>query len=166
MIKLVKLSKKYKTELIEMMDEWTKANEKIIPSAITHGDYHDLDEYIKSIYDNSRRLVPSTTYFVYEEEHHKFIGAVNIRHFLNDNLLLLGGHIGIGIRPSYRGKGYGKSAVKLALEICKKMNIKEVLMTCDKNNVASRNMILSNHGILENEEILVDRCIQRFWIKN
>lgn len=166
MIKLVRLSKKYNNQLTEMMDEWTNVNEKIIPSAITHGDYHQIEAYIKSIDDNSKRLVPSTTYFILKEDEQKFIGAVNIRHFLNDNLLLLGGHIGIGIRPSYRSKGYGKTAVKLALDICKKMNINEVLMTCDKNNIASRNMILSNQGVLENEEFLVDRYIQRFWIKN
>lgn len=34
---------------------------------------------------------------------------------LNDFYLELGGHIGYGIRPSERGKGYGKQQLALAL---------------------------------------------------
>ena len=32
-----------------MMDEWTAANEKIIPWAIRKCDYHDIDRYIDSL---------------------------------------------------------------------------------------------------------------------
>lgn len=39
------------------------------------------------------------------------MGAVNIRHYLNDELLKTGGHIGAGTRPSERRKGYAKSII-------------------------------------------------------
>lgn len=45
-IRLVKLSKDYKKHLIDMMDEWSKAGEKIVPSAIGRNDYYDFNYYL------------------------------------------------------------------------------------------------------------------------
>lgn len=44
MLKLVKMEPKYTNQLNEMMDEWTKANKKIIPWSICKSDYHQIDE--------------------------------------------------------------------------------------------------------------------------
>ena len=44
-----------------------------------------------------------------------FVGAVNIRHYLNENLCKSGGYIGDGIRPSERRKGYATAMIGLAL---------------------------------------------------
>ena len=49
MIKLVKMNPKYKRQLFEMMDEWSNANEKIIPWSIRKVDYHDIDNYINTL---------------------------------------------------------------------------------------------------------------------
>ena len=40
---------------------------------------------------------------------------MNIRHYLNGYLLREGGHIGDGIRPSERRKGYAAAMIRLAL---------------------------------------------------
>ena len=37
------------------------------------------------------------------------------------------------------------------LEICRKEGMESVLITCDKNNIASAKTIMANGGILENE---------------
>ena len=104
-------------------------------------------------------------FFLYDEERDRFLGAVNIRHYLNDELLQSGGHIGDGIRPSERRKGYGTKMVGLALLECKKLGIKKVLMTCDKDNIASAGTIIKNGGVLENEFLNEDGEIeQRYWI--
>ncbi len=42
-------------------------------------------------------IVPSTTHFCLDEVRNIFAGAVNIRHYLNNNLLNSGEHIGDGI---------------------------------------------------------------------
>ena len=55
------------------------------------------------------------------------VGAVNIRHDLNDYLLKYGGHIGDGIRPSERRKGYATEMIRLALEECRKLGLTRVL---------------------------------------
>ena len=80
----------------------------------------------------------------------EFIGRTNIRHMLNDWLLQIGGHIGYWIRPSKRGKGYGKKILELALEEAKKLGIDNVLITCDVTNIPSKKVIEANGGVLEN----------------
>ncbi|NMB96285.1 MAG: GNAT family N-acetyltransferase [Clostridiaceae bacterium] len=84
-------------------------------------------------------------------ESNECIGTVRIRHELNNNLVNIGGHIGYGIRPSRRGRGYGKIILKLALDECKKMGILKVLITCSPDNIASKKIIEYNGGLLENE---------------
>ena len=92
------------------------------------------------------------------------MGAVNIRHSLNEKLLAHGGHIGDGVRPSMRGQGIGTKMIALALEVCRTLGIDRVLMTCDKSNVASARTIIKNGGVLENEIVDEDEVVQRYWI--
>lgn len=73
--------------------------------------------------------------------------------------------IGDGIRPSERCKGYGTKMVSLAIEECEKMGIKDILMCCDKDNIASAKTIINNGSILENEINEEGVVVQRYWIK-
>lgn len=101
-----------------------------------------------------------------DEERNILLGAVNIRHYLNDYLLKYAGHIGDGIRPSERRKGFATEMIRLALIECKKIGIDKVLMVCDKSNIASSKTIIKNGGILENEFVDENGVIQqRYWIE-
>lgn len=165
-LRLVKLNIEYQDQLNDMMDEWYATGEKIIPYAIRRLDYHDFDKYINSleIQNDKGGFVPDSTFFCLDEEKDIFVGAVNIRHYLNDSLLLNGGHIGDGVRPSERRKGIATQMVRLALKECKKIGIDKVLMVCNKDNIGSAKSIQKNGGILENE-VNVDGIVeQRFWI--
>ncbi len=93
------------------------------------------------------------------------VGAVNIRHYLNEALLLNGGHIGDGVVPSERRKGIATAMISLSLEECRKLGIDQVLMVCDKENVGSAKSIINNGGILENEVVVDGVTEQRYWIK-
>ena len=84
---------------------------------------------------------------------------IDIRHRLNDYLLNFGGHIDYSVRKSERQKGYATEMLALALIECMKLNIKRVLITCDKDNIASAKTIINNGGILEGSGIT-----QRYWI--
>lgn len=167
MLKLVKFEKRYAPQLIEMMDEWTAAKEEIIPYAIRKHDYHDLDAYADSLEIKAAdgRYVPDSTFFCLDTERNSFVGAVNIRHFLNEGLLASGGHIGDGIRPSLRGQGLGTRMIALALEECDRLGIRRVLMCCDKANIASARTIVKNGGVLENEIEDNGVTVQRYWIQ-
>lgn len=166
MLKLVKLERKYYPLLVDMMDEWTKSGERIIPYAIRKNDYKDYDSYLKGL-DNpgSDEWVPDSTYFCLDEERNIFVGAVNIRHYLNESLLFDGGHIGDGVRPSERGKGIGTKMIALALEKCRSLGMNRVLMVCNKSNVASAKTIINNGGVLENEINVNGVIEQRYWIE-
>ena len=165
-LKLVKASKEYRTQITEMLDEWYASGEKIIPYTIRRLDYHDFEYYCANleVKDTSSGLVPDSTFFCLDEDRDIMVGAVNIRHYLNEALLQSGGHIGDGVRPSERRKGIATQMIGLALQECKKLGIDRVLMVCDKDNVGSAKSIMKNGGVLENE-VVVDGCIkQRYWI--
>ena len=175
-IKLTKLTKEYQRQLTEMLDEWISYNKQNpdanhSPFAIFRNDYiNDFDFYLSDMYDNETMIkkgyVPATTLFLYDDERDIFIGACNIRHYLNEGLLATGGHIGDGIRPSERRKGYGTLLVKLALIEAKKLGIDKVLLCCDKYNEGSRRTIINNGGVMENEVPKDGSITQRYWIDN
>ena len=152
-LQLVKMSEKFKPQLLDMMDEWTKTGENIIPWAIRKVDYHDFDAYLKSLEESEPKegYVPASTFFAYDRERDILVGAVDIRHSLNEALLLDGGHIGDGVRPSERRKGYATAMIALALDECRKLGIEKVLMVCNKENTGSAKSIQNNGGVLENE---------------
>ena len=54
--------------------------------------------------------------------------------------------------------------LKLALEESKKLGLKKVLVTCYKENEASRRCIVANGGKLENERQEEEGILQRYWI--
>lgn len=170
-VKLIKLTREYKNELGEMIDEW-KYDQKVnhtnrSPYAIFKNDYHDIDYYLDNLdfMVPTDGHVPTTTFFLLDVDRNRLLGAVNIRHYLNEDLLKDGGHIGDGIRPSERRMGYATEMIRLALIECKKLGIDKVLMVCDKDNIASAKTIINNGGILENEIIDEDGEVeQRYWI--
>ena len=111
-------------------------------------------------------FVPSSLYLYVRDEDNKIIGMVDIRHHINHPILSkMGGHIGYSIRPSERGKGLGTKMLQEALEICKKLSIDKVLVTCNKGNTASEKVILKNGGVFENEVEHEGVIVKRYWIE-
>lgn len=108
--------------------------------------------------------VPATTYFLVKND--KIIGTINIRHRLNEYLFNVGGHIGYSVLPSERRKGYATMMLRMALLKCKDMGIEPVLITCLKENIASRKTIEKCGGKLENEyfDKQENKTYLRFWI--
>lgn len=107
--------------------------------------------------------VPASTYLALTKDG-RMVGIINVRHRLNDFLINYGGHIGYSIRRSERRKGYATEMLRLALDECRKFNLKEVLLTCDKENIGSAKTIINNGGVLENEVPEGERMTQRYWI--
>lgn len=168
MLKLVKPTLSMEKEYIDYITEWESTDERIVPNSSKRDNmiFKELinkwGEYeSENIYDKG--LVPSSIYFLVDED--KIIyGAIDIRHDLNDYLSQYGGHIGYGVRPSQRRKGYASQMLTLALPIAKELGINNALITCDKNNTGSAKTIINNGGILENEVINGDEITQRYWI--
>ena len=115
-----------------------------------------LDDVIKcqeKEYAESKNLVPGTTYFTIRKSDNKIVGMVNLRHYLNDYLKKYGGHIGYGIRPTERRKGYAKIQLYLTLIEVQKLGIEKVMIDCSVTNLGSDKTIKALGGILERCEI-------------
>ena len=170
-VKLIKLSKDYYDQLAEMIDEW-KFDQEVnhtnhSPWAIFKNDYHDFDYYLENLElkEPKNGYIPNSVFFLLDVDRSTLLGAVDIRHYLNEYLLQYAGHIGTGIRPSERRKGYATEMIRLSLYECRRLGIANVLMVCDKANIASKKSIINNGGILENEFVDEDGKVQqRFWI--
>jgi len=166
--RLIEPSFEYKNGYIAMLDEWIKTEEKMVPFILRYS-YSDFDLLLKEMeklklgIDLKPNTVSSSSYWFVTDKG-EVIGAVNIRHRLNERLKQIGGHIGYGIRPSQRMKGNATELLRQALQIAKGMDIKQVLLTCDKDNIASAKTIINNGGLLDSEDIVDDVEIQRYLI--
>lgn len=77
------------------------------------------------------------------------VGFLALRHSLNEWLLNEGGHIGYGVRPSRRRRGYASRALELALGEAAALGIDRALVTCDDDNEGSRGTIERCGGVYE-----------------
>lgn len=167
-IKLIKPTAELKNEYLDMLKDWKDNNEKPTPWTLKL-DTSDFSEMIEKLEGFSKGIglkeghVEHSTYWLVENN--VVIGAANIRHRLNHYLLKYDGHIGGGIRPSCRGKGYGSVMLSLALDITRKMGMKRALITCNKDNIVSEKTIVKNGGVFESEEVEDNgNIVRRFWI--
>jgi len=80
----------------------------------------------------------------------ELVGRSSIRHELNDWLFQYGGHIGYGVRPAYRRRGYATAILQRSLARLAELGVDRALVTCDDGNVASATVIERCGGVLEN----------------
>lgn len=162
------------SEYRQMLTEWKATGEDMIPFTLKMN-CDDFEDFVVRLLQAREGIglpegfVPHSTYWLVCKRAEKFriAGAANIRHCLNENLLQIGGHIGYGVRPSERGKGYATEILRRALLICKEeMKITKALITCHKDNVASAKVILKNGGILEKEIEHYGKTVQHYWISD
>lgn len=167
---LAKPSIEYCDEYLTFYEEWKSSGESIVPWVVSR-DPSDFEGMIQFLLENENRehipehWVPSFTYWLISDDK-RVIGAVNIRHGLTGKLFNCGGHIGYGIRPTERQKGYATKLLAMALEKTKELGIKKVLVVCDEGNIASEKTILNNGGIPDTSFTEEDgNVVKRFWIE-
>jgi predicted acetyltransferase len=168
-VKLVKPTVELREEYLDFYDEWKASGEDMVPWVIKK-DPAKFDDMIQSLHDAEigenlpAGWVPDSTYWLMTD-HNRLAGVVNIRHSLTEKLLNIGGHIGYGIRPSERRKGYATKLLSLSLQKTKELGIKKTLVVCDKWNEASKRTILNNGGKPDLDFIEEDgNVILRYWI--
>ena len=109
-------------------------------------------------------LVNTETYFLVRNSDNKIVGMCNLRLELTKVLEKSAGHIGYGIRPSERRKGYSKILLYLSLKKCLEHGIEEVYIFCDNTNIYSRKTILSFGGIYQTSYEREDRIDEKYII--
>lgn len=169
-LELVFPTKEYKKQVEEYMQEFFDNGEFEIAGDGSLDRIKDFDKWLQKVQNDlsedniENNRIPSTVYLTIRKTDKKIVGNVQIRHKLNEKQLLYGGHIGDSVRPSERRKGYATEQIRLALLKCKELGIDRVLMDCDKNNIGSAKSIIKNGGILENEVLINNELVQRYWI--
>ena len=109
--------------------------------------------------------VPSSTYLALEPKDHRLVGIIDLRHHINHPVLSTwGGHVGYTVRPSERRKGYATQMLRLLLPHCKELGLRHILVTCNKDNIASEKVILRAGGVFEKEIAGEGFFSKRFWI--
>ena len=166
---LVKPDLSYADEIIKYKEE-SLAESPIINGSAGLDRFSSIEIWFEELKKRScedtvpEGLVPSSTYLGVREKDNYIVGMIDIRHYLNEYLTQVGGHIGYGVRKTERNKGYAKQMLKLALEKCKELKIKKVLITCDEDNIASEKVILSANAKLEDIRNIDGENKKRFWI--
>ncbi len=170
-LKFILPSEEYKDKILKYRNKFISIGDSIDGAAGLEQS-QDINEWLhRNIVNRSENtvikgLVPAYTYIVFDEElsHNDIIGMIDIRHRLNAYLANFGGHIGYSVAPEYRNKGYAKAMLKIALEKCRELSIKEILITCDDTNIASSKVIESCGGIMEDIRPCDKDMIRRYWI--
>ena len=166
---LVKPDLSYADEIIKYKEE-SLAESPIINGSAGLDRFSSIEIWLEELKKRScedtvpKGLVPSSTYLAVREKDNYIVGMIDIRHYLNEYLTQVGGNIGYGVRKTERNKGYAKQMLKLALEKCKDLKIKKVLITCDEDNISSEKVILSANAKLEDIRNVDGENKKRFWI--
>ncbi|MGV9382884.1 GNAT family N-acetyltransferase [Nonomuraea sp. NPDC003707] len=106
--------------------------------------------------------VHATYWWIVEDD--DYLGAIDLRHYLNAVLLDIGGHIGYSIRPSARRRGLATWALGAVLPEARAFGMDQVLVTCDDDNVGSARSIERNGGVLEDVRTTEVGVKRRYWI--
>ena len=166
---LVKPDLSYADEIIKYKEESLKES-PIINGSAGLDRLSSIEDWLEELNKRScedtvpEGLVPSSTYLGIREKDNYIVGMIDIRHYLNEYLTQVGGNIGYSVRKTERNKGYAKQMFKLALEKCKGLKIKKVLITCDEDNIASEKVILSANAKFEDIRSVDGENKKRLWI--
>ncbi len=173
-ITLVKPTTELEDQVLEYMQEHYDNGENTVHASALLDKMDSYIEWLKSLEKNSRKETVSKNWAVSTEflgvrkRDEKIVGMISIRHELSTDFLKnYAGHIGYGIRPTERKKGYVTQMLKLALDYCKnELNLDKVMISCDKENEGSRKTIVNAGGVLEKEYTTDEgEQMQIYWIK-
>jgi len=166
---LVRPSLEYLAEIQDYRDEFR------IYDTHSHGDsglYEwegDIPTWVKFCRDMETTPMPgyvaADTFMLLREGESRILGMINLRHALQEGYLAEhGGHIGYGVRPMERRKGYATAMLKLCLEEARLIGLDKVLICCDLDNVGSRGAIKACGGEFERLAITGCEVDERYWI--
>lgn len=168
-LKLIIPTKEYELQWKEYVLEYINNDNNSLP--LEYQKDTNYSKWLKLLADERKGInlkkgrVPSTKYFLIDDNKN-ILGGISIRHSIDTKFLSnYGGHIGYGIKPTERGKGYGNMILALGLKKIKKMNVRKILITCFDDNENSKKIIEKNGGKLENKISFENKLMCRYYIE-
>lgn len=168
-LKLILPCRKYKKSYYDMVDEAIKNNDiHEMGNAYKNGE--TFEEMLQRLKDRRNginivsREVPATIYWMIVDN--KVVGTIDLRHKLNKDYYERLGNVAYYVKKSSRNNGFATEALKQAIKIYQKHNIKKILITCFEDNIASINVIKKNNGKLECKfkDEMTNKTILKWWI--
>jgi len=172
-INLIEPTKAHEKELIEYKKEHFNNGESKIQACSRWDKTDNYVEWLNLLEKNSSKETVDKTgtvtsqFLGVRESDNKVVGMVNIRHELTTDVLKnYVGHIGYGVRPTERKKGYATQMLEQALKYCKdELKLEKVMIGCYKENIASKKTIINAGGVKEREYITEKgETAQVYWI--
>ena len=127
-------------------------------------------DYVRSLEErrHGRNLAPGyvAETFLVAEVGGVLVGRISLRHELTDALRKIGGHIGFGVLPMHRRRGYATEMLRHTLGLARTQGLTQVLLTCDEGNLGSRTVIERCGGMLA-QTLPPERerdAIRHYWI--
>jgi predicted acetyltransferase len=157
---------------LESRDEWGKDSHQD-GSGLRFGTGLDTPEgfaaWVEWLVSCEDRLRPAPEGWVHCTfrwivEGDRYLGAIALRHELDDFLLRAGGHIGYGVRPSARRRGLASFALGEMLGEARALGLERVLITCNVTNEGSARTIEKHGGVLEDVRETEIGALKRYWI--
>ena len=157
-------------EILAYRDEWRKYDSH------SHGDSglyksEDIAAWLESCHQcESIETLPqghveTDQFMLMREGSPEILGMISLRRRLVKGYMAEhGGHIGYGVRPLQRRKGYAKAMLSLCLNKAHARGLTNVLVCCDLDNAGSRGAILACGGQFERLAITNHEVDERYWI--
>lgn len=169
-MKLVSPSVEYKNSYLKLVQDFTEAGDQLVPFTLNE-DCSDFPSLLAKLngyalgHNIPEGFVAHKSFWLIDPNN-EVVGVSNLRLALTDNLKNIGGHIGYGVKPTERRKGHATALLSKTLIEAKNQGIQEVLITVEKSNTASINVIKKNGGIFYSEGPVedIDGIIQRYII--
>ena len=110
------------------------------------------------------QFVPSSMLYAFVDGF--IVGRLSIRHSLNEQLRHRGGHVGYAVAEKYRGRGYATEIMRQGIAFCRKLGLREIMISCSDTNIASWKIIEHVGGALR-DRVPDDKgeLIRRYWLK-
>lgn len=156
MIRLIQLSVNDGNDVYEMLQH-IKSNENEFKNSAYGMAYAEFKEWLveQAMWAHGINLpegyVPQTIYWLYDDN--VPVGVGKIRHKLTDDSRIMGGNIGYAVDNTKRGKGYATILLRMLIQKSIELGIGERLLTVEKYNLASKQVIEKNGGkLIKNTE--------------
>ena len=172
-IKLILPTAEYEEQVMALRSELFSDEESFagcsgLNVAESYAEWLDHKALTEKMYGENN--VPSDVFLAVRESDNRVVGIIDCRYVLSDFLLKYGGTTGYTVRRDERRKGYAAEMLRQVCGIAREHGAERVLVTCDRENEASRRTILRCGGVLENEVpddvgMGWSGTLQRYWIE-